>query len=516
MGASDGDDDTLYYSLTGGTHRLMFTIASTTGQIKTASSLSLDYEDQSSYDVTVGVSDKKDANGNADTDVDGFIGVFISVTDVAEPPSKPGAPKVKQNSTTPKTKLDVSWSAPAVPSGQPPLTGYDVQYRDSNAATTTWSSWSFSGTGTSTAIHSLTASTTYEVQVRAKNHEGSSGWTNSGSATTQQPNLNPAFPSATTSRSVAENTAVGGSVGAAVAATDAEGDTLTYTLGGTDATKFGIGLNTGQITVRTGFMLDYESKTSYSVTVSVSDRKNISAHPDTAIDDTITVTINVTDVAEPPAAPNLTVAPDAITPTTKISVSWTAPNMVRKPALSGYDLDYRLAGDSSWTSSALTATTTSVTLTGLTASKTYDVRLRANNAEGSSPWASASTVTKGGAVTRSIQENSPAGTNVGAPVTVTATTSYDLTHALSGTDASSFSIASDTGQITVGHGNDAGLRHQVVVQRRRDRDRSRRGGKRAEPRPQRAGRLHHPGDHQPDRREREADLRRRRRLPAAA
>ena len=349
VSATDADGDTLYYALSGGSDRLSFTIETTTGQIKTASALSLDYENKSSYDVTVSVTDKRDVNNNADKVIDDYIGVTINVGDVNEPPSKPGAPKVSQNAATPKTKLDVSWSAPAVPAGQPPLTGYDVQYRDSNATTTTWTAWSFSGTGTSTAIHSLTASTTYEVQVQAKNHEGASGWTNGVSATTQQPNLDPTFPSDTATRGIAENSAAGTNVGSVVTATDTEGDALTYTLGGTDATKFDIGATTGQITVKTGNVPDYEAKASYTVTVSVSDKKNTSALPDTAIDDTITVTINVTDVNEPPAAPTLTVAP-AATPTTKISVSWTAPTMTGKPAISDWDVDYRLAGDSSWTS----------------------------------------------------------------------------------------------------------------------------------------------------------------------
>ena len=77
----------------------------------------------------------------------------------------------------------------------------------------------------------------------------------------------PAFSSATTNRSVNKHTAAGGNVGAVVTATDAENETLYYALTGTDADKFEVGLNSGQITVGTGTTLDYESgKTSYSVT----------------------------------------------------------------------------------------------------------------------------------------------------------------------------------------------------------------------------------------------------------
>ena len=94
-----------------------------------------------------------------------------------------------------------------------------------------------------------------------------------------------------TTRAVAENTASGQNIGAAVAATDADsGDTLTYSLGGTDAASFSIDDTNGQL--QTSAALDFETKASYSVTVDVSDGKGDS--------DAIDVTINVTDVNEAP------------------------------------------------------------------------------------------------------------------------------------------------------------------------------------------------------------------------
>ena len=77
-------------------------------------------------------------------------------------------------------------------------------------------------------------------------------------------------------------------MGAPVTATDAERDTLTYTLGGADAGSFSIGGTTGQITVGSGTTLDYETRRSYTVVVTATDPSGES--------DTITVTINVTDV----------------------------------------------------------------------------------------------------------------------------------------------------------------------------------------------------------------------------
>ncbi len=73
----------------------------------------------------------------------------------------------------------------------------------------------------------------------------------------------PEFAAETAARSVDENTAGGVDIGGAVAASDAEGDTLTYSLGGTDASSFSINGSSGQITVGTGTILDHETKGSY-------------------------------------------------------------------------------------------------------------------------------------------------------------------------------------------------------------------------------------------------------------
>ena len=102
-------------------------------------------------------------------------------------------------------------------------------------------------------------------------------------------NAAPMFESETATRVVAENTAAGEDIGNPVAASDANGDALTYTLGGTDAASFAIGSATGQLMTKVA--LDYESKASYEVMVTATD-------PDSA-SDMITVTVTVTNVEEP-------------------------------------------------------------------------------------------------------------------------------------------------------------------------------------------------------------------------
>ena len=114
-----------------------------------------------------------------------------------------------------------------------------------------------------------------------------------------------------TTRTVPENTAAGQNIGNALSATDPDGDALSYSLGGlylsarylvrheTDAVAFSIDTTTGQLQTRAA--LDYETKSSYTVEVWVSDN-----HSGAGM---ITVTINVTDVDETAGAPQTQTLP---------------------------------------------------------------------------------------------------------------------------------------------------------------------------------------------------------------
>ena len=89
-------------------------------------------------------------------------------------------------------------------------------------------------------------------------------------------NTSPAFDTTPdpSTRSVPENTPPGVNIGAPVSATDPEedieyGDTLTYSLSGTDAASFDIDESTGQLITKAP--LDVESESFYTVRVKVTD-----------------------------------------------------------------------------------------------------------------------------------------------------------------------------------------------------------------------------------------------------
>ena len=435
VAASDADtEDTLTYTL-GGTNAASFTIDSTSGQIQTKSGVAYDFEAKASYTVTVTASDGA-ASATAT--------VTITITDVDEPPSAPAAPTVSAV-TGSKSRLSVTWTAPAN-TGKPDISGYDIRYRAGNSGN--WRDGPQNLSATSATLSSLGAGTTYQVQVRATNDEGDSGWSTSGSGATNA-NKTPVFADATVTRSIPENTAASRNVGAAVAASDADTeDTLTYTLGGTNAGSFTIDSTSGQIQTRSGVTYDFESKQTYTVTVTASDG---------AASATATVTITITDVDEPPSAPAAPTVSAVSGDKTRLSVTWTAPANTGKPDISGYDVRYRAGSSGDWSDGPQNVSGTSTTITGLSADTTYQVQVRATNDEGDSGWSASGLGTTSSnrtpvfadaTVTRSIPENTAASRNLGAAVAASdADTSDTLTYTLGGTDAASFTIDSTSGQI---------------------------------------------------------------------
>ena len=245
--------------------------------------MTYDYETKSSYSVTVTADDD---NGGTDDKA-----VTITLNNVEEAGTvtlSPTQPAARQAVTATLTDPDVVSGTPT------------WEWERSNDGNTGWST-----VGTNSDTYTpVDGDLAYFLRATASYTDGHGGSKSahavSSSAVQAGTNRAPTFDDGpTTTRDVAENTATGGNVGAVVAATDLDGDTpLTYSLIGADASSFTVDSN-GQIKVGASTTLDYESsKKNYTVIVRVHDGKNASGGSDTTIDDTIVVTISVTNVEE--------------------------------------------------------------------------------------------------------------------------------------------------------------------------------------------------------------------------
>ena len=183
----------------------------------------------------------------------------------------------------------------------------------------------------------------------------------------------------TAPRAIAENTGPNRNIGNPLAATDIDpGDTLSYSLGGADGDFFTIVPTSGQLRTRSGVTYDHEARARYEVTVSVSDDDATAS---------IDVTIAVTDVDEPPDAPDApTVTSSAASPLTSLQVTWMALATPGRPAVRNYDLRYKLATEAAFINGPQGVSGTSATIDDLTPAFTYEVQVRAGNDEGDGSW----------------------------------------------------------------------------------------------------------------------------------
>ena len=375
VAATDADDDTLTYTL-GGTDAASFRIVRTNGQLRT--NAALDYEAKSSYAVTVTVSD------GTDTDT---IAVTIDVTDVNEPPPAPAAPTVGGATVS---SLTASWTAPTI-TGRPAITGYDVRYR-TKSPQGSWRDGPQDVSGTTATIRSLAAATTYEAQVRAQNAEGTGGWSASGEGVTSTVgNAVPRFTS-TNMPSVVENRTTVLTVLATDSDTD---DTVTgYAIhGGADRTKFALNETSGAL--RFAAAPNFENPTdvgrgnTYVVIVRATSG---TGSRQTTADQTITVTVTDDDTEAPgkPATPSVTAGSDATT----LIATWAEPSNAGPP-ITDYGVQYRAGDSGSFTDWTHSGTGRSATITGLTATTTYQVQVQATNDEGTGAWSDSGAGTTG-------------------------------------------------------------------------------------------------------------------------
>ena len=452
ISATDANGDTLTYTL-GGKDATAFSIDSSTGQLRT--SAALDHETDDMYSVTISVSD---GNGSSAT-----ITVTINITNVDEAPDNnvPGFSEGESASRSVAENtgsgVDIGSAVSATDADSDTLT-YSISGSDASS----FSIDSSSGQLRTSAALDHETKDTYTVTIAVSDGNGGSATITVTISVTDvdeiPTNTAPVFAEGSSAtRSVDENTASDENIGGAVSATDTDDDTLTYTISGTDATAFGIGSTTGQLS--TSATLDYETKSSYSVTITVSDENGGTA--------TINVTIDVTNVNEAPVFADGTSTTRTIAENAGANIN--IGNTVAATDDDGDTLTYTLGGDPDAASFDIETTTgqlkTKAPLDFETESS-YTVSVSVSDGKGGTDSITVTvTVTDldetpsnnppvfaagDDPVTRSVAENTASGTNIGAAVSATDADSNTLAYLLSGDDASSFSIDADTGQLKTG------------------------------------------------------------------
>ena len=102
----------------------------------------------------------------------------VRVTDADR--ESPGAPEAPRLTRALDSSLTVEWTEPENPG--PPITGYDVQYREGPSGF--FINAPHEGTGQTATLTGLKAATLYQVQVRASNEEGTGRWSQPGEGLT--------------------------------------------------------------------------------------------------------------------------------------------------------------------------------------------------------------------------------------------------------------------------------------------------------------------------------------------
>ena len=434
VAATDPDGDTITYAL-GGSDPDAFSFIIATGQLQTKAAL--DYETKSTYSVTVVALDGRHST---------LIDVTVNVTNVNE-----YAPVFSDGSSTRRSILENAASGTNIgaPIAATDADGDTLTYRIGGADAAAFTLESRTGQLQTKADLSHATQSNYTLTITADDGKGSSASiTVTVNIIKLLKNRPPVFTDGrSATRSIAENTASGTNIGAPISATDADGDTLRYSLSGTDASAFSINSSTGQL--RTRAALDYETKSRYTFRVRATESQYRIP---------ITVTVNVTNANEAPIFAEGSSTTRKISRVLSTGINVGAPFTATDPE--GDTITYSLSGTHSsnftlnantgqlklgtWSPAFVLASlkdeTVYVTITASDSVKT-------NNINVSIKFTSPPVFTDGSSTSRSIAENTASGTNIGTPVTATDQEGEPITYSLGGTDAASFTLDNSTGQL---------------------------------------------------------------------
>ena len=379
----------------------------------------LDYETTTSYALTLTASD-----GVNDT----LFEISFSVIDIDEPAILTASTSATSFAEDSLTGINIGTASATDPEGQ------TVTFSLSGTGS---ENFSVDSAGNISLVNALDYETATSYTLALNASDGVNTTSSELIITVDDVNEAPSLTNALAASSFAENVSTGTTI-ASASASDPESQTITYSLSGTGSGNFAVD-SAGNITLAAG--LDYETATSYSLTLSASDGVNTTNN---------SLTITIDDVNEAPSLSNTlaasSFAENVATGTTIASASASDPEaQTITYSLSGTGSD-KFAVDSAGNitlSSALdyeTTTSYSLTLTASdgTNSTSNTINVSIDDVIELSIALASSSI--------SLNETATSGTSV----TTTSTTtdgSATVSYSLSGTGSDNFAVSSN-GTIT--------------------------------------------------------------------
>ncbi len=282
--ATDADGDVVTYSLSNNAGG-RFSIDSNTGVITVANASLIDYETSTSHNITIvatsadgstsnstlavdiGDNNNGAGGGGSTGDTDNAVGSITDSDATVNLVSENAANGTAVGITSLATDADgdvVTYSLSNNAGGRFSIDSNTGVITVANASLIDYeTSTSHNITIVATSADGSTSNRTLAVDI-GDNNNGAGG----GGSTGDTDNAVGAITdSDVTVDLVSENAASGVAVGITGLATDADGDTVTYSLSDDAGGRFSIDSNTGVITVANASLLDYETSTSHNITI---------------------------------------------------------------------------------------------------------------------------------------------------------------------------------------------------------------------------------------------------------
>ena len=266
-----------------------------------------------------------------------------------QPPPRPDAPTV----TSGNRRLEVTWDAVIR------ATEYRVQRRTD---TTSWtiSAW---GSSRNRTLTGLRDSTSYDVQIQARNTAGSSPWSLSGTGTTLPGT--PAAPS------------VEGGIRRVTVSWSAPSSN-----GGVAITHYQLQYRTGSGAWTTGLDLAASSTSKVISTLRASTAYEVQVRAKNSAG-----WGNWSPSGTGTTLPGTPAAPTVVGGNQQLTVSWSPPSSNGGAAITHYQLRHRIGSSGAWeTGLDRVASSTRATISTLRASTAYEVQVRAKNSAGWGNW----------------------------------------------------------------------------------------------------------------------------------